>query len=58
MNETETKAELIDPALAVAGWGGGEGSRILREYFINQPPRRTPARLCGIRVRNDEDEGL
>ncbi len=58
MNEAETRAELIDPALAAAGWGVVEGSKILREYRITQPLRRTPARLCGIRVRNDEDEGL
>jgi len=58
MNEAETRAELIDPALKAAGWGVVEGSKILREYFINQPLRRTPTHLCGIRVRNDEDEGL
>jgi len=34
MNEAETRAEHIDPALAVAGWGVAEGSRILREYPI------------------------
>ena len=28
MNEAETRAELIDPALAAAGWGVVEGSRI------------------------------
>jgi type I restriction enzyme R subunit len=31
MNESETRAELIDPALKAAGWGVVEGSRILRE---------------------------
>jgi type I restriction enzyme R subunit len=31
MNESETRAELIDPALQAAGWGVVEGSRILRE---------------------------
>lgn len=31
MNETETRADLIDPALADAGWGVIEGSRIRRE---------------------------
>jgi len=30
MNETETRAEHIDPALKAAGWGVVEGSRILR----------------------------
>lgn len=31
MNEAETRAELIDPALKQAGWGVIEGSKILRE---------------------------
>jgi type I restriction enzyme, R subunit len=34
MNESETRAELIDPALQAAGWGVVEGSRIRREYPI------------------------
>src|SRR6478672_5275930 len=34
MNEAETRAEYIDPALAAAGWGVVEGSRIHREYPI------------------------
>jgi type I restriction enzyme R subunit len=34
MNESETRAELIDPALKAAGWGVVEGSKILREYRI------------------------
>jgi len=34
MNEAETRAELIDPALKAAGWGIVEGSKILREYRI------------------------
>lgn len=34
MNETETRAEHIDPALKAAGWGVVEGSRIRREYPI------------------------
>jgi type I restriction enzyme, R subunit len=34
MNEAETRAEHIDPALASAGWGVVEGSRIRREYSI------------------------
>ena len=33
MNETETRAELIDPALAAAGWGKVEDSRIRREQI-------------------------
>ena len=34
MNEAETRAELIDPLLAAAGWGVVAGSRIRREYPI------------------------
>src|SRR5450631_3779249 len=34
MNEAETRAEHIDPALKAAGWGVVEGSRILRENGI------------------------
>ena len=42
MNEAETRAEHIDPALKAAGWGVVEGSRILREY------RLTPGRIEGL----------
>jgi type I restriction enzyme R subunit len=41
MNEAETRAEHIDPALRAAGWGVVEGSRIRREYPI------TPGRIEG-----------
>jgi type I restriction enzyme R subunit len=41
MNEAETRAELIDPALKAAGWGVVEGSRVRREYVI------TPGRIEG-----------
>ncbi len=34
MNEAETRAEHIDPALKEAGWGVVEGSRIRRSYTI------------------------
>ncbi|MFA6174444.1 MAG: DEAD/DEAH box helicase family protein [Kiritimatiellales bacterium] len=34
MNEAETRAEHIDPALKAAGWGVVEGSRVRREYKI------------------------
>ena len=40
MNEAETRAELIDPALRAAGWGVVEGSRIRREVIA-------PGRLIG-----------
>ena len=34
MNESETRAEHIDPALKAAGWGVIEGSQIRREFGI------------------------
>ncbi len=34
MNESETRAELIDPKLKACGWGVVEGSKILREHNI------------------------
>ena len=48
-NESETRAELIDPALRAAGWGAVEGSRILREFKITQ------GRLIGAGRRTDPD---
>ncbi len=42
MNEAETRAEHIDPALKAAGWGVSEGSRLRREYPI------TPGRIEGL----------
>jgi type I restriction enzyme R subunit len=41
LNEAETRAEHVDPALKAAGWGEVEGSRIHREYQI------IPGRLQG-----------
>jgi type I restriction enzyme R subunit len=32
MNESDTRAELIDPLLKLAGWGVVAESRIQREY--------------------------
>ncbi|WP_114972238.1 EcoAI/FtnUII family type I restriction enzme subunit R [Rhodoferax ferrireducens] len=43
MNEAETRADHIDPALRAAGWGVVEGSRILREKQCEI----TPGRLLG-----------
>jgi len=40
VNEAETRAEHIDPALRVAGWGVVDGSRVRREVI-------TPGRLEG-----------
>ena len=36
MNESETRAELIDPKLLKAGWGVVENSRIRREFPITK----------------------
>ncbi len=36
MNEAETRAEHIDPALRAAGWGVVDGSRVLREKQITR----------------------
>lgn len=36
MNEAETRAELIDPALRKAGWGVVPESRVMREAYITQ----------------------
>ncbi len=48
MNEAETRAELIDPALKAAGWGEIEGSRIRREMIA-------PGRLQGAGRRSKEE---
>jgi type I restriction enzyme R subunit len=40
-NESETRAELIDPVLSNAGWGHVDKSRISREYVI------APGRILG-----------
>lgn len=36
MNESETRAEYIDPKLKASGWGDIEGSKVLREYRITE----------------------
>ncbi|WP_269539404.1 EcoAI/FtnUII family type I restriction enzme subunit R [Cerasicoccus fimbriatus] len=35
MTEADTRAELIDPAIAAAGWVSGDAIRIAREYTIS-----------------------
>jgi len=35
MNESETRAELVDPALKASGWGVIEGSRVRREQITD-----------------------
>lgn len=34
VNESETRAEYIDPKLKASGWGVAEGSKVLREFRI------------------------
>ena len=48
LNEAETRAELIDPALAEAGWGKVDGSRVRREVITN-------GRLIGGGKRSKQD---
>ncbi|MBW2187938.1 MAG: DEAD/DEAH box helicase family protein, partial [Deltaproteobacteria bacterium] len=48
MNEAETRAELIDPALQTAGWGVVDGSRVGREVI-------TLGRLQGAGKRTKQD---
>jgi len=48
MNEAETRAEYVDPALKEAGWSVVEGSKILHEYPITpRPTLRAKARYAG-----------
>jgi type I restriction enzyme R subunit len=44
MNESETRAELIDPKLKACGWGVVESSRILREFHITDGKLQTGSR--------------
>ncbi|MFN3621239.1 MAG: type I restriction endonuclease subunit R, partial [Sphingorhabdus sp.] len=46
MNEAETRAELIDPALRLAGWGVVADSRVRREQIC-------PGRLQGAGKRGE-----
>jgi len=48
MNEAETRAELIAPALKEAGWGEVKGSPVRREFI-------TPVRLQGGGKRSKQD---
>ncbi len=48
MNEAETRAELIDPAIKEAGWGVVDGSRVRREFI-------TLGRLQGAGTRAKQE---
>jgi type I restriction enzyme R subunit len=48
MNEAETRAELIDPALKTAGWGIVEASRVRRAVIA-------PGRLQGAGTRGKQE---
>lgn len=50
MNEAETRAELIDPALKAAGWGVVADSRVAREFQI------TAGRIEGSGRRGKADK--
>ena len=51
INEAETRAELIDPAIREAVWGVVDGSRVRREFQI------TLGRLQGAGQRSKSDIG-
>ncbi len=66
MNEAETRAEHIDPALKAAGWGVVPGRKILREHLImlgcieghgRLPPRRRRQRNPRVVVVSDGRPG-
>ena len=41
MNESQTKHDLIDPALRKAGWGVVEGCRLHLEFAITNKHKST-----------------
>ncbi len=49
MNESETRAEYIDPKLKASGWGEVEESKILREFRITEGR----IRVGGTRAKPD-----
>jgi type I restriction enzyme R subunit len=53
LNEAETRAEHIDPALKASGWGVVEGSKVLREYEITKGRIEGSGRPRGPRMIAD-----
>jgi type I site-specific restriction endonuclease len=51
MNEAETRAEHIDPALKAAGWGVVDGSRIRREKSAYEITPRSHSRAVASATR-------
>ena len=49
MNETDTRAELLDPALRDAGWEGTDGSHIRVEVIV-------PCCLQGAGTRTEQEK--
>lgn len=45
MNEAETRAEQIDPALKAAGWGVVEGSKVSRKFSNTHESQRSQRNL-------------
>ena len=56
MNEAETRAEHVDPALAAAGWGVVEGSRIRREYALPTLTREERANMAKVDIQSSFTE--
>ena len=46
MNESDTRAEYIDPLRKASGWGVVDESRVLREFRI------TPGKIEGLLKRS------
>ncbi|MBP7554308.1 MAG: DEAD/DEAH box helicase family protein, partial [Spirochaetes bacterium] len=50
MNESETRAELIDPKLKEAGWGIVSNSKVLREYVFTAGKIQTGGRAKPLKA--------
>ena len=49
MDESETRAEYIDPMIKARGWGEGEGSKVLREFWITDGRIQTGGKHASLR---------